>query len=147
MPLRDFIPSGKPFILVPIFYKCPRLCGLTFGGVIELVNNLPEKLGEDYVVVSYSFNPKEGPKDAQEKRSEVFQRLKVKPVPTTGWRFLTASSESINALNESIGFRVRMADTQFEHSSAIFIVSPSGVVQKYFAGVEFNPKLVSAAFS
>lgn len=147
MPLRDFIRSGKPFILVPIFYKCPRLCGLTFGGVIELVNNLPEKLGEDYVVVSYSFNPKEGPKDAQEKRSEVFQRLKVKPVPTTGWRFLTASSESINALNESIGFRVRMADTQFEHSSAIFIVSPSGVVQKYFAGVEFNPKLVSAAFS
>ena len=147
MSLGDFIPSGKPFILVPIFYKCPRLCGLTFGGVVELVNNLPEKLGDDYVVVSYSFNPKEGPKDAQEKRGEVFQRLKVKPVPMTGWRFLTASSESINALNETIGFRVRMADTQFEHSSAIFIVSPSGVVQKYFAGVEFNPKLVSAAFS
>lgn len=144
MPLRDFIPRGKPFILVPIFYKCPRLCGLTFGGVIELVNNLPEKLGDDYVVVSYSFNPKEGPEDAKEKRSEVLQRLKMQPVPAVGWRFLTARSEIINTLNESIGFRVRMADTQFEHSSAIFIVSPSGVVRRYFAGVEFDSKRVSA---
>lgn len=145
MPLRDFIPSGKPFILVPIFYKCPRLCGLTFGGVIELVKSLPEKLGDDYVVVTYSFNPEEGPQEAQEKRKEVFKRIEREPTPSAGWRFLTGSPQSIDALNDSIGFRVRMADTQFEHSSAIFIVSPRGVVRKYFAGVEFDPKRVSAS--
>lgn len=144
-PLGDFVQSGKPFILVPIFYKCPRLCGLTFSGVIELVKSLPEKLGDDYVVVTYSFNPEEGPQEAQEKRKEVFKRIEREPTPSAGWRFLTGSPQSIDALNDSIGFRVRMADTQFEHSSAIFIVSPRGVVRKYFAGVEFDPKRVSAS--
>jgi len=137
--------AGKPFILAPIFYRCPRLCGLTFGGIIELVRSMKLRLGEDYSVVSYSFNPSEGPAEAREKRAEILEQLRKKGGSAAGWSFLTASAATIEAINRELDFRVRYADRELEHSSAIFIVSPSGEVRRYFAGVEFSPEKVSAA--
>jgi len=142
LPLSRLVIPDKPFILVPIFYKCPRLCSLTFGGVIELINALPLTLGIDYSVVSYSFNPQEGPNDAREKRTEVVRRLKKQPAPPSGWAFVTGSPGSISALNDQLGFRIRLADKEIEHSSAIFVVSPDGTVRRYFAGIEFNVEKV-----
>ncbi len=143
--LKDFVPKNRPFILVPIFYKCPRLCGLTFSGLIELVDNLPLILGTDYGIVAFSFNPAEGPNEAAEKRDSVLKRLKAQPVPLNGWRFLTGDGKAIAALNSQLGFRVRMADQEFEHSSAIFVAGPNGTVARHFTGVEFDPRKVAAA--
>lgn len=143
--LQDFAPKGRPFILVPIFYKCPRLCGLTFGGVVSLANALPLTLGSDYGIIAFSFNPAEGPREAAEKRESVLKQLKTKPSPENSWRFLTGSSEAIAALNSQLGFRVRMADKEFEHSSAIFVVRPDGRVARHFTGVEFDAPKVTAA--
>jgi protein SCO1/2 len=145
--LRDRVPRDKPFILVPIFYECPRLCGLTLSGVANLVNDLPLTLGKDYSVVSYSFNPVEGPKEAAAKRTSVLTRLKKPLRERRGWQFLSSSAEVINTLNGQLDFRVRMADKEFEHSSAIFIVEPEGHVRKYFAGVEFDPGKVRSALT
>ncbi len=144
-PLRDFVEPGLPFILVPIFYRCPRLCGLTVSGVIDLVNHLPMTLGDDYSVVMYSFNPDDTTHDAAEKRAQTVARLNKKPVRQGALRFLTASSDAIEALNDALGFRVRFADKEIEHSSAIFVVTPDGAVTRYFAGIEFEPNKVAAA--
>ena len=141
--LRDHSAADKPFILIPTFYQCPRLCGLTFSGVIALINELPLSLGKDYSVVSYSFNPGEGAKEATTKRDSVFKRLKIPEVDRDGWQFLTGGADAIEKLNAQLDFRVRMADKEFEHSSAIFVVGPDGDVRKYFTGVEFDPKKVS----
>ena len=143
--LKRFVVAERPFILVPIFYNCPRLCGLTVSGVVDLVNQLPLSLGSDYSVVFYSFNPDDTTKDAADKRAKTLARLSHAPVPPSAVRFLTASPTTIQAINEQIGFRIRYADKELEHSSAIFIVRPDGAVQKYFAGVAFNASRVAQA--
>ncbi len=143
--LRDRVPSDKPFILVPIFFECPRLCSLTLSGVVQLVNQLSLTLGEDYSVLAYTFNPAEGPREAAEKRAATLKRLKSSPRDPRAWRFLSGNADSIATLNGQLDFRVRMADKEFEHSSAIFIVDPSGLVRRYFAGIEFEPKKVQVA--
>jgi hypothetical protein len=111
----------------------------------ELVDNLPLILGTDYGIVAFSFNPAEGPNEAAEKRDSVLKRLKAQPVPLNGWRFLTGDGKAIAALNSQLGFRVRMADQEFEHSSAIFVAGPNGTVARHFTGVEFDPRKVAAA--
>ena len=141
--LSSFVLPTKPFILVPIFYQCPRLCGLTFSGLVELVKALPLTLGKDYSVVSYSFNPEEGPQQSSAMRATV-TRMLDKTVPLDSWRFLTADRTVITAINDQLGFRVRYADKELEHSSAIFILSPDGKVRRYFAGVHFNSEKVAA---
>lgn len=143
--LQSMVIPGRPFILVPIFYRCPRLCGLTISGVIELINRLPLVLGEDYSVIAYSFNPEDSPCDASARRSKMMDLISTRPNREDAVKFLVGSSENIAAINEQIGFRVRYADKELEHSSAIFVVSPDGAVRRYFAGVEFDPQKVGAA--
>ncbi len=142
--LKDLTVPGRPFILVPIFYRCPRLCGMTLSGVVELVNHLPLTLGNEYSVVMYSFNPDDTTGDAADKRLKTVSRLDTQPVSAQAVRFLTAKTEVISAMNDALGFRVRFADKELEHSSAIFIVRPDGAVARYFGGVEFTPAKVAA---
>ena len=59
--------------------------------------------------------------------------------------FLIADADTIKRVNDQLGFRVRFAEKELEHSSAIFVVTPGGEVRRYFAGVEFNPELVAKA--
>lgn len=143
--LASFSLPGRPFILVPVFYRCPRLCGMTVSGVVDLINHLQPTLGGDYSVILYSFNPDDTTRDAAEKRAKTVQRIGKQPVTARALRFLTAHREVINAINDELGFRVRFADTELEHSSAIFIVGSDGVVTRYFAGVEFDPVKVENA--
>jgi protein SCO1/2 len=145
--LRSLVVPHKPFLLVPIFYRCPRLCGLTISGVVELVNGLSLKLGQDYSVVAYSFNPEDTMGDAAEKRTKMLNRISSKPLPDDAVKFLIADADTITRINEQLGFRVRYADKELEHSSAIFVVSSHGDVKRYFAGVEFNPELVKKALA
>lgn len=143
-PLKSFLKPGRPFILVPTFYRCPRLCSLTVSGLLEYVNQSKLRLGNDYSIVMYSFNPAEGPAEACEKELATLRRVE-RDSDETGWKFLTGSEGSISQLNGELDFRVRMADKEFEHSSAIFVFSPEGRLRRYFAGVEFPTTKVDAA--
>lgn len=141
--LRSWVMPGRPFILVPVFYRCPRLCGLTISGLIELINRVPQALGKDYSVVVYSFNPEDTVGDAATTRAQMLKRLSTTLRSDTSLSFLIADATTVASVNDQLGFRIRYADKELEHSSAIFVVSSAGVVKKYFTGVEFNPTQVS----
>lgn len=143
--LRSMAIPNRPFILVPIFYRCPRLCGLTLSGVADLVNRLSLTLGKDYFLIAYSFNPDDTVADASERRLALIGRLSQAPTQDNAVQFLISDREAIATINEQLGFRVRYADKELEHSSAIFVVSPNGEVRRYFAGVEFDPEKVGAS--
>jgi protein SCO1/2 len=59
-----------------------------------------------------------------------------------GWHFLTGSEESVRRLTDEIGFRYKYdaATGQWAHTSGIVLLTPSGVVSKYFYGIEYDPK-------
>lgn len=143
--LTSFLPLHRPFILVPVFYNCPRLCGLTVSGVVDLVNQLPLSLGSDYGVMFYSFNPDDTVKEAADKKTKTLARLSNRSGAISAVRFLISSAATIQSINDQLGFRIRYADKELEHSSAIFIVAQDGRVRRYFAGIEFNPTRVADA--
>jgi protein SCO1/2 len=97
--------------------------------------------GRDFDVVAVSFNPKEGPGLASQKKANYVQRY-GRPQTADGWHFLTGTQESITRLTDLVGFEYAFDKTigQFAHGAAIEVLTPKGVIARYFYGIEFSPR-------
>ena len=143
--LGDYFHSGRPVILNLVYYTCPMLCGEELAGEASALGVLRFTPGNEYEVVSVSFNPDETPKDAAEKKQVYIDRMNEHLEHKTngeGWHFLTGQQPEIKHLADAVGFRYRRdAQTgQFIHAAAIMIVTPKGKIAQYYYGVEFSPK-------
>ena len=98
--------------------------------------------GEEFEVVTVSFNPKETPAMAAAKKDDLPRRSTAGPQAATGWHFLTGDQPAIDALATRSGFRYvfDQASQQYVHASAIMVLTPQGRVSKYFYGIEYPPK-------
>lgn len=134
------VAAGKPLIVVPAYYGCPRLCGLVLGGTLKLLNSLSLTLGHDYNVAVVSFDPAEGPKEAALQAERYHSGLKNQPIDMakTAFRFLTGTKESVNALLSQLKFNVKKDGDEYAHTSAIMILTPQGKISQYFSGIEFS---------
>ena len=142
--LRDY--TGKPLLLVPAYYTCPMLCTLVLNGVVSMLRALSFDAGKEFTVVTFSFDPQDGPEAAAAKKATYigeYRRLGAEG----GWHFLTGDAASIKALTDAIGFHATWDEPakQFAHASGIVLVTPEGRITKYFYGVEFAPRDVRLA--
>jgi protein SCO1 len=143
--LGDYFQAGRPVILNLVYYTCPMLCGEELAGEASALGVLRFTPGNEYEVVSVSFNPDETPKDAAEKKQVYIARMNEHLEHKTngdGWHFLTGEQASIKQLADAVGFRYRRDPRtgQFIHAAAIMIVTPTGKIAQYYYGVEFSPK-------
>jgi protein SCO1/2 len=143
--LGDYFKSGRPVLLNLVYYTCPMLCGEELAGEASALGVLRFTPGNEYEVVSVSFNPDETPKDAAEKKQVYVARMNEHREHKTngeGWHFLTGQQPEIKQLADAMGFHYRRdASTgQFIHAAGIMIVTPSGKIAQYYYGVEFSPK-------
>lgn len=143
--LGDYFHSGRPVILNLVYYTCPMLCGEELAGEASALGVLRFTPGNEYEVVSVSFNPDETPKDAAEKKQVYIARMNEHLEHQTngdGWHFLTGQEPEIKQLADAVGFRYRRDPHtgQFIHAAAIMIVTPAGRIAQYYYGVEFSPK-------
>jgi protein SCO1 len=131
----------KPLILNLVYYNCPMLCGETLAGLTAAMKLVKFDLGKEFEVVTVSFNPKETPQVAAEKKKDYLRRY-GRPDAATGWHFLTGSPDSINALTKAVGFQYQYdaAKNQYAHATAIMVLTRQGRISRYFYGVEFPPK-------
>ena len=138
--LGDYF-GKKPLILNLVYYKCPMLCGEALAGLSGAMKMIKFDVGNEYEVVTVSFNPKETTADAAAKKAEFIKRY-GRPGAGTGWHFLTGSSDSINALTKAVGFQYQYdaARNQYAHATAIMVLTPQGHISRYFYGVDFPPK-------
>ncbi len=143
--LKTLIKENRPAIITPVYFECPRLCTFVLNGMLELLNSLDLKLGDDFTVISYSINPKETPDLALKKSEAYFSKLRAPETGKKGWYFLTGSEESIKKLSTEVGFNFQPDGTEFAHSAAIMLVSPLGKITRYFYGIEYAPKDVRLA--
>ncbi|MCD4689408.1 MAG: SCO family protein, partial [Desulfuromonadaceae bacterium] len=93
--LRDLITG--PTIIAPIYYSCPNVCAFLQA---DLARNLPAiKLqpGQDYRVLSISFDGKDTPAAARAARKTYLTAM-GQPFPEQGWRFLTGEADASRAL-------------------------------------------------
>ncbi len=136
--LRDFVAPGKPIIIAPVYYRCPRLCGLLLDGTYALLNSLPLTLSKDYSLLVIGFNPAEDSTDALKVMDKFNSRLKAQATSDrSGVKFLVGSPENVSALMGEIGFRYMKDGADFAHSAALMILTPSGEISQYFTGIEF----------
>ncbi len=62
------------------------------------------KPGQDFEIVTVSFNPKDTPATASAKKAVYIERYK-QPHASESWHFLTGDQPSIDRLTEAAGFR------------------------------------------
>ena len=149
--LGDYFQSGRPVVLSLVYYTCPMLCGEELAGEASALSMLKFTPGNEYQVVSVSFNPDETPKDAAEKKQVYIARMNEHLDHKTngeGWAFLTGQEPQIKQLADAVGFHYRRdaATGQYIHATAIMIVTPSGKIAQYYYGVEYSPKDIRLGF-
>ena len=138
--LRDLF-RRRPVILSLVYYECPMLCSMTLNGLVKAMRPLALNLGHDFDVVTVSFDPNEKPQLAAAKK-DVYLKDYARPGAAAGWHFLTGSSQSIQQLTESVGYRFKWDDytKQWAHTSAIIVLTPEGRVSQYLFGIEFSAR-------
>ena len=131
----------KPVVLTLVYYQCPMLCTQVLNGVLRTANGVNLKIGQDYTIVTISFDPRETPKLAAEKKRRYAGAYRPGGAER-GWHFLTGSRASIDRLTKAVGFRYHFdrASDQFAHSSGIVLATPDGRISRYFYGIEYPPK-------
>lgn len=139
--LADYFGDGKPVILNLVYLECPMLCNMTMDGLIRTMRALPLSAGEDYTVLTVSFDAREGPKLAAGARDTALKRYDRKGADR-GWHFLTGDEQNIRKLTDAVGFRFAWDDKmkQFAHAAALIVLTPQGRVSRYFFGVEYPPR-------
>jgi protein SCO1/2 len=135
--LRDYF-KDRPVIIVLAYYRCPMLCTLVLNGLVQTLMDLPFDAGKEFEVVVVSFDSRETPELAAEKKKTYVERY-GRPGAAAGWHFLTGKSRSIEHLTQAVGFRYSYdpAKDQFAHASGLVVLTPEGKVSRYFYGIKF----------
>lgn len=138
--LREYF-GERPVILSLVYYECPMLCTLILNGLLRSLRALSFTAGREFIVLTVSFDPREGPELAAAKK-RAYVRSYGRSEAERGWHFLTGEEAAIRRLTEAVGFRYAFdAETgQFAHASGIMVLTPQGRVARYFYGIEYAPR-------
>jgi protein SCO1/2 len=138
--LRDYF-GKRPVLLAMVYYECPMLCTQVLNGVTGALKVLNFDVGKEFDVIAVSINPKEGPGLAASKKQAYVERY-GRPDTADGWHFLTGREENIRALANAVGFRYAYDEEiqQYAHGAGVELLTPKGVIARYFYGIEYSPK-------
>lgn len=134
--LRDII--DRPTVLSFVYYRCPGICTPLMDGIADVIGKADLKLGEEYQVVTISFDPRETTELAVRKKKNYINQLS-KVNAADGWLFFTGDSANIKKLTESAGFNYKSIGNDFIHAAALIILSPNGKITRYLNGTYFLP--------
>ena len=139
--LSDYFGHGRPVILNLGYYQCPMLCGELLEGLVGSMKALTFNVGQDFDILTVSFDPRETTEMAAEKKRDMMKRY-GRPNAYLGWHFLTGKADQIDALTKSVGFQFHFDEKtgQYAHATAIVMLTPDRRISGYFYGVEFSPK-------
>ena len=141
--LKDLI--DRPTIVAPVYLHCAHVCPqfLTgLAGALGKIENLQP--GKDYRVITLSFDEREGPEVAREKKPNYLAAI-GRPFPADAWPFLTGNEANIRKFTDAVGYKFQRDGEDFSHPLALIVLAPGGKVVRYLEGVTFLPFQVSMA--
>ena len=141
VPLSTYFHSKKPVILALVYYECPMLCTQILNDLESSLKAVSFNPGQDFEVVSVSFDPKDTSQTAASKKQILLKRYN-RPNTNNGWHFLVGDEPNIKALTDAVGFHYKYdpKTQQFAHASGIMILTPDGHLSRYFYGLEYAPR-------
>ncbi|HYT50374.1 MAG TPA: SCO family protein [Pyrinomonadaceae bacterium] len=133
--------KGKPVVIALVYYTCPMLCNQVMNGMLGSFRQTSLNVGEDFEVVTVSFDTKDTPAIAAAKKKTYIAGYN-RPSGDAGWHFLTGDDANIKRLADAVGFRYTWDEQtkQFAHASGIMIATPEGKLARYFYGIEYPPR-------
>ena len=137
-PVRLGSLIDKPTVLTLNYFRCAGICTPLLNGVVDVVNQMPARPGQDYQILTVSFDPSDTPEVAGTKRTNYLKEIK-RPIAPSAWRFLTGPAASTRALCDAVGFKFQAQGDGFIHSGVILALAPGGKVTRYLYGVSFLP--------
>jgi protein SCO1 len=135
--LGDYF-GHKPAILSLVYYDCPMLCTMVLNGLLESLKQLKFNVGDQFNVVTVSFDPTEKPSLAAAKKA-VYVGLYGRPGAAENWHFLTGDEKAIQQLTQAVGFRYNYdpQTKQYVHATGIMVLTPQGRLARYFYGIKY----------
>lgn len=125
--------AGTPLVISMIFTFCHHVCPMTTRNLDVAVRAAREVLGdESFEVVTIGFDAAHDSPDAM----RAFAR--EQGINTTGWRFLSGTPETIEALSRELGFIYFASPRGFDHINQTTIIDSKGVVYNQVYGVKFE---------
>ena len=127
----------KPTVFNFVFYSCPGMCDPLLEDVSRVIGESELSLGQDYNVVTLSFDTKDKPERSYEKKQNYVQVMR--PEAQKHWYFLNGDSANIQRLTGAAGFRFKRQGTEFSHPLGLAIVSSNGKITRYLFGTDYLP--------
>lgn len=129
--LRDF--RGKPLVISMIFTSCHHICPMTTKHLDKASRAARNILGEDsFEILTIGFDTDHDTPEALDAFA------KEQGVLATGWRFLSGSRETIEALAQDLGFIYFPSPRGFDHLNQLTIIDRDGTVYSQVYGVNFE---------
>lgn len=125
--------AGKPLVISMIFTSCHHVCPQTTKHLAKAVDAAREALGTDsFDVVTVGFDV------AHDTPSAMGAFARKQSVSEPGWRFLSASKETIEQLNDDLGFMFFPTARGFDHINQSTVITGDGEVYSQVYGVTFE---------
>ena len=138
--LADYVRGDVPVVFTLNYYGCPMLCGLQLNALTDGLAEMDWAPGENFRVVTISFDPEETWELASAKRQSHLDALGRGD--DVDWSFLVGTAENIEAVSQGFGYTYRYVEAQDEyaHPAAVMFVSPEGVINRYLYGLIYTPR-------
>ncbi len=127
-PLGELM--DRPVILSLVYDQCTRFCPQVQVGLGRLIQSLDLTPGRDYRIVTFSFDPEDGPEASAVARKNYTLPL-GKDLPDGAWTFVTASAPDIARLTSALGFSYQKAMHGFSHPVILALIAPGGRISRY----------------
>jgi protein SCO1/2 len=127
--MRDIL--QRPAILALVYYHCFHICPQVLLALSDLISKIPLSPGEDYQVITVSFDENDTALKAAEMKKNYMMAI-GKPVPPAAWRFLTGNPENIRKITDAVGFRFQRGLHGFVHPSVLVILGQDGKISRYY---------------
>jgi protein SCO1/2 len=155
--LSSFFDGTRPVLLTLNYYRCASVCSVQLN---ELVSAMAELSwvpgGEEFRIVTISFDPRDSTEVAHGKRESYARALisaranaedetmSVEEINVAAskiqWDFLTGEPAMIKALTKQMGYFYRYDEdsAQYAHSPVVYIISPKGKISRYLWGTTYQ---------
>jgi protein SCO1 len=139
--LGDYFGRERPVILAFVYYSCPMLCIQVMNGISSSLRALSFEAGKDFDVVLVSFDTRDTPATALEKKRTHLAYWAAEDT-ADGWHLLTGDATTIRRVASAAGFTYKWDEQtqQFAHVSGVLVATPDGRLSRYFYGIEYSPR-------
>ncbi len=117
------------------------LCSQILGGLAGSLKGMSLRAGTDFQVVVVSFDPRDTPTQAAERKAIAVRRYH-RAGGEAGWHFLTGAEPAIFRLMQAIGYRYSYDPPtgQYSHVAGLAVLTPAGRISGYLLALDFAPR-------